>query len=158
MSAVTETSARPTTLPLDKFNVADPRLYQEDRWRPHFARLRREAPVHYCPESPYGPYWSVTRSSDIMKVELEPRDLFLGLRAGRHPDRRPAQGTGPPDFIRMDPPRHTAQRKTVAPIVAPTNLANMEATIRERTAACSTACRATRRSTGSTASRPSSPR
>ena len=31
-----------------------------------------------------------------------------------------------PNFIRMDPPRHTAQRKTVAPIVAPTNLANME--------------------------------
>ena len=35
----------------------------------------------------------------------------------------------------MDPPRHTAQRKTVAPIVAPSNLANMEATIRQRTAA-----------------------
>src|SRR6185437_14594365 len=40
-----------------------------------------------------------------------------------------------PNFIRMDPPRHTAQRKTVAPIVAPSNLANMEATIRQRTAA-----------------------
>ena len=36
---------------------------------------------------------------------------------------------------RMDPPRHTAQRKTVAPIVAPSNLRNMETTIRERTAA-----------------------
>ena len=35
----------------------------------------------------------------------------------------------------MDPPRHTAQRQTVAPIVAPTNLANMEALIRQRTAA-----------------------
>ena len=34
----------------------------------------------------------------------------------------------------MDPPRHTAQRKTVAPIVAPSNLANMEGLIRERTA------------------------
>jgi len=35
----------------------------------------------------------------------------------------------------MDPPRHTAQRRTVAPIVAPTNLANMAATIRQRTEA-----------------------
>jgi len=34
----------------------------------------------------------------------------------------------------MDPPRHTAQRKTVAPIVAPSNLKNMEALIRRRTA------------------------
>jgi len=39
-----------------------------------------------------------------------------------------------PSFIRMDPPRHTSQRRVVAPIVATTNLANMEGTIRERTA------------------------
>ena len=43
-------------LPLDTINVADPSLYQEDCWRPYFTRLRREAPVHYCPESAYGPY------------------------------------------------------------------------------------------------------
>ena len=35
----------------------------------------------------------------------------------------------------MDPPRHTAQRKTVAPIVAPSNLANLQATIVQRTEA-----------------------
>jgi cytochrome P450 len=34
----------------------------------------------------------------------------------------------------MDPPGHTAQRRTVAPIVAPSNLANFEPLIRERTA------------------------
>ena len=39
-----------------------------------------------------------------------------------------------PSFIRMDPPGHTAQRRTVAPIVAPSNLANLEALIRQRTA------------------------
>jgi cytochrome P450 len=38
-------------------------------------------------------------------------------------------------FIRMDPPRHTAQRKTVAPVAAPINLASYEVTIRERTRA-----------------------
>jgi cytochrome P450 len=37
-------------------------------------------------------------------------------------------------FIAMDPPKHDEQRKAVAPIVAPSNLAAMEATIRERTA------------------------
>ena len=34
----------------------------------------------------------------------------------------------------MDPPRHDEQRKTVSPIVAPANLALLEATIRERAA------------------------
>jgi cytochrome P450 len=33
----------------------------------------------------------------------------------------------------MDPPRHTAQRKTVAPVAAPTNLAHYDAIIRGRT-------------------------
>jgi cytochrome P450 len=32
----------------------------------------------------------------------------------------------------MDPPRHDEQRKIVAPIVAPPNLAKMSSTIRER--------------------------
>ncbi|MFN9944408.1 MAG: cytochrome P450, partial [bacterium] len=36
------------------------------------------------------------------------------------------------NFISMDQPRHDAQRKTVAPSVAPTNLALMEPLIRER--------------------------
>ena len=37
-----------------------------------------------------------------------------------------------PSFISMDPPKHDEQRKIVAPIVAPMNLANLSATIRER--------------------------
>jgi cytochrome P450 len=38
-------------------------------------------------------------------------------------------------FIRMDPPRHTAQRKTVAPVAAPNNLTSYEVAIRDRTRA-----------------------
>lgn len=38
-----------------------------------------------------------------------------------------------PMFIAMDQPKHDIQRKTVSPIVAPMNLQNMEALIRERT-------------------------
>jgi cytochrome P450 len=34
----------------------------------------------------------------------------------------------------MDPLGHTAQRRTVAPIVAPSNLLNLEPLIRKRTA------------------------
>jgi cytochrome P450 len=116
-------------------DVSDPQLYREDSWRPVFARLRREDPVHYHADSPYGPYWSVTRYADIMKVELDHGSYSSAQELGGMQIADQAQGSELPNFIRMDPPRHTAQRKTVAPIVAPSNLANMEATIRQRTSA-----------------------
>jgi cytochrome P450 len=40
-----------------------------------------------------------------------------------------------PMFIAMDPPKHDEQRKTVSPIVAPGNLANLEGLIRSRVSA-----------------------
>ena len=58
-------------IPLDQIDVSDPGLYQTDSFYPYFKRLRREDPVHYCADSPYGPYWSITRYDDIMKVELD---------------------------------------------------------------------------------------
>jgi cytochrome P450 len=36
-------------------------------------------------------------------------------------------------FTRMNPPHHTAQRKPVAPVAAPNNLASYATGIRERT-------------------------
>jgi len=116
-------------------DVGDPRLYRDDSWRPHFARLRAEDPVHRHPESPYGPYWSVTRHADIMTVELDPATYSSASAWGGIQLIDQPAGEELPNFIRMDPPRHTAQRKTVAPIVAPTNLANLTATIEQRTTA-----------------------
>src|SRR5258708_10062508 len=116
-------------------DVSDPRLYREDSWRPHFARLRRQDPVHRHEQSPYGPYWSVTRYADIMRVELDPGTYSSASELGGIQIADQPKGQELPNFIRMDPPRHTAQRRTVAPIVAPTNLANTAATIRQRTAA-----------------------
>src|SRR5205823_8898817 len=86
-------------------------------------------------ESPYGPYWSVSRYADIMTVELDHATYSSASELGGIQIADQLKGQELPNFIRMDPPRHTAQRKTVAPIVAPTNLANMEGLIRERTAA-----------------------
>jgi cytochrome P450 len=116
-------------------DVGNPQLYREDAWRPHFARLRQDDPVHRHADSPYGPYWSVTRYADIMKVELDPATYSSASELGGIQIADQPQGEELPNFIRMDPPRHTAQRKTVAPIVAPTNLANMEGLIRGRTEA-----------------------
>ncbi|WP_202949763.1 cytochrome P450 [Reyranella massiliensis] len=113
--------------------MSQPRLYRDDSWGSPFARLRREDPVHFHPESPFGPYWSITRYTDIMKVELDHGTYSSAQELGGIQIADQPKGSERPSFIRMDPPRHTAQRKTVAPIVAPSNLANMEGLIRERT-------------------------
>jgi cytochrome P450 len=119
--------------PLGAIDVSDPTLYQEDRWAPLFARLRREAPVHYCAASHYGPFWSVTRYNDIMAVELDHATYSSELGGIQVEDQPADMKRG--SFIRLDPPRHTTQRKTVAPIAAPANLASYELTIRQRTRA-----------------------
>jgi cytochrome P450 len=119
--------------PLAAIDVSDPGLYEKDTWRPLFARLRCEAPVHYCAASPYGPYWSVTRYNDIMTVELD-HATYSSQLGGIQVEDQPADMKRA-SFIRMDPPRHTAQRKTVAPVAAPNNLASYETTIRDRTRA-----------------------
>ena len=41
------------SIPLDKINVSDPQLYQDEAWQPYFERLRQHAPVHYCADFPY---------------------------------------------------------------------------------------------------------
>ena len=120
--------------PTEAIDVSNPQLYMDDTWQPLFARLRREDPVHYCPESPYGPYWSVTRYDDIMAVELNHAVYSSSSEVGGIQIADSPLGRDVVSFIRMDPPLHTVRRRTVSPIVGPSNLTNMEATIRERTA------------------------
>ncbi len=115
---------------LDDIDVSDPKLYQDDTYYPYFARLRREDPVHYCRASHYGPYWSVTKYKDIMQVEINHQvyssDLAISILD-------PPKGLERQSFIAMDPPKHDEQRLVVSPAVGPSNLANMEGLIRERT-------------------------
>jgi len=60
------THVDPDSVPLAEIDVSDLDLWTTDtHWR-YFERLRREDPVHYCAESAFGPYWSVTRFDDIV--------------------------------------------------------------------------------------------
>src|SRR5438105_14687279 len=119
---------------LDDMDVSDPKLYQDDTWYPYFARLRCEDPVHYCRESLYGPYWSVTKYKDIMQVEINHQVYSSASELGGIAVEDQPRDMDRPSFIRMDPPKHDEQRMVVSPVVAPGNLANMEGVIRERTA------------------------
>jgi len=119
-------------IPLDEMDVSNPALYQEDVWQPYFRRLRREAPVQYCKESPLGPYWSITKHKDIIALETDHRRFSSSSTLGGIVLRdRPAE-LELPMFIAMDPPKHDVQRKVVQPIVSPENLANFEGLIRAR--------------------------
>jgi cytochrome P450 len=120
-------------MPLDKIDVSDPQIYQDDAWYPYFARLRRDDPVHYCAESRYGPYWAVTRYKDIMQVEVNHQVYSSDSTMGGIQIEDQPKNMDRPSFIRMDPPKHDEQRMVVSPVVAPNNLANMEGLIRERT-------------------------
>ncbi|KAB7740414.1 cytochrome P450 [Parvibaculum sedimenti] len=122
----------PYAIPLDKINVSDPELFRSNRMWPYFERLRREDPVHYCAESAYGPFWSVTKYKDIMHVETNHGIYSSDVEQGGITIRDNNAGLKLPMFIAMDPPKHDAQRKVVSPIVAPANLAKLEGTIRER--------------------------
>ena len=120
------------TLPLADLNPGQPGLFEANAMWPYFERLRKEDPVHYTAESAFGPYWSITRYDDIMAVDTNHEafssdSLYGGITIGGEPN--PEGGTM---FIAMDPPKHDVQRKTVSPVVSPTNLQVLAPIIRER--------------------------
>ena len=118
-------------MPLADIDPSDPELFRTDTHWAYFERLRKEDPVHWAvsPEEDIGGYWSVTKFNDIMAVDTNHED-FSSDPTIVLPD--PPEDFTLPMFIAMDPPKHDIQRKTVSPMVAPHNLAQMEPIIRQR--------------------------
>ena len=119
---------------LDRINVSQPELFRTNAFWPYFERLRREDPVHFCAESDYGPYWSVTKYNDIMAEDTNHQVFSSEASLGGITMRDQQADFLLPMFIAMDPPKHDKQRKVVSPIVAPENLERLEGTIRARAA------------------------
>ena len=117
------------TVPLDQIEIWNPDRFANDTFSPYFTRLRNDDPVHFTRESPFGPFWSITKFDDIMYVDTH-HDIFSsegGITIDEQDDDFVL-----PMFIAMDPPKHDLQRKTVSGVVAPPNLVKLEGTIRER--------------------------
>lgn len=117
---------------LDEMDVSHPQLFVDNVFWPYFARLRREAPVHYCARGRYGAFWSVTKYHDIMAVDTNHKDFSSSWEHGGITVRDTAEDFRLPMFIAMDPPKHGEQRKVVSPIVAPAHLEELEPLIRQR--------------------------
>lgn len=129
----------PYALPLSELDPAHPSLFEHDKIWPYFERLRHEDPVHYTPDSMFGPYWSITGYKDIMYVDTH-HDIFSsdinngGIRIGGRPVENPDENSmfHLPMFIMQDPPIHDEQRAVVAPSFTPTRLQELKELIRER--------------------------
>ena len=133
------TLARPAALPLEVLDIGNPHLWTEyTHVLPYLAEMRRAGPVHWCPESMYGPYWNIVSHHHIMEVEGRP-DIFSsswergGITIADRPEGRQDEPQMPM-FIAMDRPEHTGQRRTVAPAFTPAEMVRQTADIRRRTA------------------------
>jgi len=121
------------TTSLATLDVSRPERFQAETHWPYFARLRRDDPVHFCPDSPYGPYWSITRYDDIVSIEANHRqfssdgNVIIG-------DVRPEFETTRA-FVTSDPPVHTRERRAVAPAVSSGRVARLEDQTRAQIAA-----------------------
>jgi cytochrome P450 len=127
---------RAYSIPLEQFDPGDPELFRSDTFWPYFDRLRKEDPVHYCKDSVFGPYWSVTKYNDIMDIETNHSVFSSAASLGGITIRDIAPDLRRESFIAMDQPRHGAQRKTVAPMFTPTHLDQLATSIRQRSAEC----------------------
>ncbi|WP_287446170.1 cytochrome P450 [Altererythrobacter sp.] len=99
-------------------------------------RLRAEAPIHYCNDSPYGPFWSITKHRDIIEIEAVPATYSSDSANGGISiidSNQALEGSTMESFISMDPPRHTAKRRTVAPAFTPSEIERLSTSIGERT-------------------------
>ncbi|MBD3646122.1 MAG: cytochrome P450, partial [Pseudomonadales bacterium] len=119
----------PWATPVDEYDLIHPEIFHNDAHLGFFERLRKEDPVHLQHDEEVGSFWNVTRYEDIRHVDAN-HDIFSSdgsIVVDDQDEEFPL-----PMFIAMDPPRHDQQRKEVSPVVAPTNLAKLEGTIRER--------------------------
>jgi cytochrome P450 len=89
--------------------------------------------VHRVPDSPYGPYWAVTKYRDIVQVEVNHKVFSSSDEVGGIMISDAPKGMERTSFIRMDPPDHDDQRREVSGTVNPVTLAKMESLIRDRT-------------------------
>ena len=124
------------------WDVTKPNIYAEDRWHPIFKEMREKAPINKIEDSDFGSYWNVTTLKAIQHVEALP-DIYsssfehggitlIDDNALAEPipeDQRIIM----PMFIAMDRPKHTEERRVIAPAFTPGEMDRMSGDIRRRT-------------------------
>ncbi|MFC3172826.1 cytochrome P450 [Novosphingobium bradum] len=123
-------------IPIEQLSPARDAMFAADTIYPVFDRLRAEDPVHFVDDPVYGPFWSITRHDDIVAVEsnYEAFSSAKGTALLSIESQANATNLAHRHFMEMDPPEHGLQRRTILPVVAPSNLVRLKPLIRERAA------------------------
>jgi cytochrome P450 len=124
------------------YDVTQSDIYTEDRWHPVFKDMREKAPINKIENSSFGTYWNVSTLKAIQHVEALP-DIYSSsfehggitlvdddaLAEPVPEDERVVM----PMFIAMDRPKHTEERRVIAPAFTPGEMVRMTEDIRLRT-------------------------
>lgn len=124
-----------TELDLGNVDLADQALWDAGPPYELFARLQREAPVHFSPQQSApdeGGFWSITRHEDVRAVTRDFKTFSSERRGIMHFD-----DIGVPldvqrlQMISMDPPRHDRLKALVTKAFTPDRVAEHEDHINE---------------------------
>jgi len=125
-----------------EWDVTRPEIYVEDRWHPIFKEMREQAPINKVEGSGFGSYWNVTTLKAIQHVEALPDIYSSSFEHGGITlvDDEALDEPIPeeerivmPMFIAMDRPKHTEERRVIAPAFTPGEMERMASDIRRRT-------------------------
>ncbi|MBN8812094.1 MULTISPECIES: cytochrome P450 [unclassified Sphingomonas] len=133
MATLATETGIPGTQTVDPLDVSRPELYRDDVWQAPFRELRARGGIYHCENSAFGPYWSIATYKPIVQVESLP-DIYSSEAGGITIADMQEGDIKMPMFIAMDRPKHTDQRRTVAPAFTPSEMVRMTDNIRMRTA------------------------
>src|SRR5690606_8223444 len=99
---------------------------------PHatFARLRREAPVHWIDEEDGRGFWAVLKYRDIIDVSHQ-FETYTSRQGIRLEEMTPEETEARRTLMEMDPPEHTRLRRLVSRVFNRRSVEEYEAQIRE---------------------------
>ncbi|MGO9035218.1 cytochrome P450 [Mycobacterium sp.] len=120
---------------LDSIDLADPTVWDDGPPYELFARMQREAPVHFSPQNNApgeGGFWSITRFDDIRAISRDHKTFSSERRGVFNVD-----DMGVPldlqrlQLISMDPPRHDRLKALVIKAFTPERVAAHENAIKK---------------------------
>ncbi len=104
-------------MPLEHIDLSRHDIFASEDVLETFKRLRKEDPVHYCPDSPFGAFWSITRYEDCLAVDTDHKrfsssDKLGGIMIDDNVVNPPVEGMHVSAFITKDQPEHAPIRRT----------------------------------------------
>jgi cytochrome P450 len=137
---VSQSSASAATADLvDPLDLVGPDRYGRSG-PPHdvWARLRSEAPVHWCEPPGFESFWAVTRHADIVEVSGQP-EVFSNASGivvlNEQQQAANAQGDSPlramRTIIEMDPPEHRLYRRVASGFFTPRGISRLDEIVAE---------------------------